>query len=323
MLYRFFGLPAVNIILTEMTPRMFRSCLDTYSKDAYMLTVLKMQFEELEKVLTSIPNEYINPLDKRAYARLRRLELENPSDPQIEVYKKELKGKPMDIADFVLVDGMRKPISPVSKAIILRLKQSLNTIINYKNLISVNYNTEKEQNYFGYNLYHLRAVTEGSLMYTVSKFLKKFEERNGIGVEFWKEVDRFVSAVNSHCDDSNENVYNLSEPVIEEVRLFIENFDHNSLNGILGIDATLEDYYNTSLELHDIGMTGFTPFVKEMFKEFLNNYSPSYSSEIKIGSDSILYKFSKELERALNSHLNLGDPLVTVSNTDEEIEIEL
>ena len=84
MLYKFYGFTAVNIILSGMTPRMYRSCLDGYSKDPLMLSVLKRQFEEIEKVITSVPNEYINPLDKRAYARLRRLEMEEPNNPRFQ-----------------------------------------------------------------------------------------------------------------------------------------------------------------------------------------------------------------------------------------------
>lgn len=323
MLYKLYGFTAVNIILSGMPPRMYRECLDGYSKDPLMLTIVKRQFEEIEKVITSIPNEYINPLDKRAYARLRRLEIEDPSNPQIAELKSQLDGKPVDIAQFLIIDGERKPISDVSKAIILELKKSLNTIRNYKNTISINYKTEKEELFFGYPLYQLRSYSEGHLMFLLNKHLKKYVDRNRIKPEFWDSVRKFVEVSLSYVSDQEENVVNLSSLVIDDVKNFVSKYDYTALNSILGIDATLEEYYQASLELHDIGLVGFTPFTEQMFEEFLNNYNPSYNSDMHISTDSSLYGFVTNIKRALDSNLTIGDSIKEKTETEEEKEISI
>lgn len=312
---------AVNIILSDMTPKMYKSCLDAYYNDPLILTILKRQFDELENVLLSIPNVYTEIEDKRTYARLRSLEKSDPTNPSIPELKKALEGKPVEIADFLMIDKVRKPISDVSKSIIIKLKNSLNTIRNRKKFIQINYTVDKEETFFGYNLYHLRSVTEGSLIYSVGRFLSRYEDRGSVGQEFWNEASRFVQAVLEHSDNSEENVYNLSEPIVEEVKEFLDNFNEVTLNASLGIEATLEDYYKAALELHDIGLIGFTPFIKEVFDEFLNNYNPSYSSEFKIRTNSPIYHFAKELGRAISSNLKLGDSLV--NEEDDELEIEI
>ena len=92
-------------------------------------------------------------------------------------------------------------------------------------------------------------------------------DRNRIRPEFWQGIGMFIDSVQSYVNDSDENVFNLSELAIDDVKQFVSKYDYHALNGALALDANLEDYYNASLELHDIGLIGFTPFTSEMFDE--------------------------------------------------------
>ena len=94
-----------------------------------------------------------------------------------------------------------------------------------------------------------------------------------------------------------------------------------------------EEYHKSSLELYKIGLVGFTPFVKELFKEFKNVYNPSYVSKIYINQGSALFRFYTMCKRALESDLELfadlnpssvnKDNVETGSVGDELLELEI
>lgn len=321
MFHKFYGLTAVNIIMSGVSPKLFRRCLESSKKDPVVLALLLKQFENLQTKLSEIPNSYIEVKDKAAFARMIRLKKDNPNDPEIENIEKYLKDRPYNIAPFVIRDGEKYPISDLSKSIILYLKGKVNLMETYSNSISVEYTVEKEVLYFNYPVQRLRGFSEGYLRLLFKGFAKRHMTNTGLSDEFWSYIDKFIKEILGYVNDSTEETLNLSDALIVDLDRFIQGLDIRYFNGILGTDATLEEYYESSLQLHDLGLVGFNPFIKEVYDEFKRTYNPVYFSDVFVRTDSDLYSFVTDLKRASDSNLSIGDSLVEV--TSEEIEIEI
>lgn len=322
MFHKFYGLTGVNIVLSGMPAKLYVRCLENFKNEPEILALVAKQFEMIEEVVNSIPNEYSDPKDKRTFAKLRILEKNNPNDPQIQEIKEYLEGRPRDIAPFVYVNGERCEINEISKSIILYLKNHISTVVRFKNFININKSMDKEVLFFNQPLYRLKNFSRARLSLLTSSVLKTYNSRTGLTDDFWNYVDRFVSGVSEYVSDEQEQYENLSDDLLSDVSNFISKLDYSYFNQVLGLNATEEDYHKTSLELYNIGLIGFTPFIKEMYSEFNNSFKPNYVSDLHISKSTDLYKFIVDLDRASKSNLKLGDPL-TAGEDVSEIDIDL
>lgn len=328
MLYKFYGFTAPNLILFSVSPRLYKKLLDSSSKDYKTLYLLDKQFAELEKFLNSIPIEYVEIKDKRTYSRLKRLEKEDPKNPSIADLKSSLSNAKFDIASCYIVGGERVEISNLSKSIILELKNQLPRIRSYRDQISLEDSlvSETEDFYFGVPLYRLRSYTERTLCHIFNNNFVNYMVSNSNNnlPEFWVKLSELVNGLSKYVSDSDKNDVNLdlTENAIDSVKEFINGVDYRSLNSLFG-DHSAEEYHKSSLELHRIGLTGFSPFINELFDEFYNTYSPIYVSKSFINRGTDLFKFYSMCSRAKDSNLELFESLNSSNLMDEEeIEIE-
>lgn len=318
MLHKFYGFTAPNIILFSMSPRLFKKLLDSSNNDYKALYLLNKQFEELEKFLDSIPVEYVNIQDKRTYSKLKRLERDNPSDPSIAELRASLANAEMDIASFYLIEGERVSISELSKLIIIKLKEQLEKIRLFHNQIDLKGSlvSEDEDYYFNIPLYRLRAFNEAVLCDIFVKKFSSFFKKGSDPKGFWSQLDELVSGLSKYIPEHDESDSNedLTEGSVKDVQDFVSDLDYTVLNNLFG-EHSEEEYHKASLELHRIGLVGFTPFVQELFNEFKNVYNPTYVSKIFINRNSDLYKFYTMCKRALDSNLEpFSDLNASVSN---------
>lgn len=319
MFYKFYGFTGINIILTGMSAKLYSKCLENLKDEPEILLSLSRQFDNINKVVSEIPDEYTDPQDKRMLARLRILEKSNPNDPKIEEIRNSLKSKPKDIAPFVYVNGERFEISDTAKAIILKLKESKSTIDRFNSFIKVNRVSEKEVLFFNQPLYRLKNFSRARLTLITSSVVKSNSTRTGLTEDFWNYIERFISFVKQYSGEGGITTEDLSKSVVTEVGDFVSKLDTDYLNILLGLNCTEEDYHKASIELYNIGLVGFTPFFNEFYREFLNSFKPNYSSDLRVSTSSDLYKFILDLERAVQSNLNLGDSLIP----NEQVEISL
>lgn len=319
MLHKFYGFTAPNIILFSMSPRLFKKLLDSSSGDYRCLYLLNKQFEELEKFLDSIPVEYVAIQDKRNYSKLKRLERDDPSNPMIEELRKSLSNSEMDVASFYLVNGERVEISDLSKSIIVKLKEQLDRIRLFHNQIDLKSNlvSEDEDYYFNIPLYRLRAFNESVLCDIFVKKFNSFFQTGSNPKEFWSQLGELVDGLSKYVpkEDETDTNEDLTENAVYEVESFVSDLDYSVLNNLFG-EHSEEEYHNSSLELHKIGLVGFTPFVSELFNEFKNVYNPSYVSKIYINRNSDLFRFYTMCKRALDSNLELFSDLNPSKNKD-------
>lgn len=337
MLYGFYGFTAPNLILFSMSPRLYSKLLDSSSTDYDLLYLLDKQFNELEKFLDSVRSEYVDPKDKRVNARIKRLEKEDPNNPEIAELKKSLENAKVDISYVYLVDGERIEISELSKLIIVELKNKLSVIRSFHSKIELKKNlvSDTEDLYFGLPLYRLRTY---NLLYLCTLYLnsvKAFVTTKMVnGEDFWKRINSLVTGLSKYIpkseDDSDLNV-DLTGSSVDAVKSFVGGLDYKALNPLFG-EFTEEDYYRSSIELHRIGLIGFTPFIGELFEEFKNVYNPSYVSKTYISRDSDLYDFYSLCLRATESNLEMfadltgeGEPShsVPVEQTSDDFELEI
>lgn len=319
MFHKFYGLTAVDLILSGMSLKLYSKCLEDLQNEPEVLFLLSEQFKRIKKVVAEIPYEYIDPKDKRIAVKLRLLEKSNPNDPMIKEYENQLEGKPKDIAPFVYVNGDRVEISDVSKTIILKLKNSTATIDRFMDLIQVNKVSEKEVLFFNQPLYRLKNFSRGRLNLIMSSFVRSHITRTGLTDDFWNYIDRFIAFVNNYVGDEETSSVDLSKSLVSDVGNFIDKLDYSYLNLVLGLECNEEDYHKASIELYNVGLVGFTPFFKEFYREFLNSFKPNYASDVKVSTSSDLYKFVQDLKRASDSNHKLGEYF----EDNQEVEINL
>lgn len=339
MLYKFYGFTAPNVFLFNMSPRLYKKLLNSSNMDFKVLYLLDKQFNELENFLDSIRNEYVDRNDKKTYAKIRRLERDNPSSPEIAELKKLLENAEVDISSVYMVNGERVEISELSKSIILYLKKELNKIKTFHSQIDLSNKVVNEvsDSYFGIPLFRLRSYDERYLCTIFNTHFDNYIENNksiNNGKKFWTRLADLVDWIAKYVPAQDEEDVNLdlTESAISEVSEFVENLDYSSLDVLFG-EHSEEEYHKSSLELHKIGLVGFTPFVKELFKEFKNVYNPSYVSKIYINQGSALFRFYTMCKRALESDLELfadlnpssvnKDNVETGSVGDELLELEI
>lgn len=326
MLYKFYGFTATNLILFSMSPRLYKKLLDSSNKDYKTLYLLDKQFKELESFLDSIPTEYVDIKDKRTYSKLRRLEKEDPSNPAIVDLRNSLSNAEVDVSSVYMINGERVEISSLSKSILLEMKNQLNRIRSYHSQIKLEESlvSETEEFYFGVPLYRLRSYTERTLCNIfINNFVNYIQTNSPNNLpEFWIKLEELVNGLSKYVTDDDKGDVNLdlTETAVEEVREFIDGLNYKVLNAMFG-EHSEKEYHESSLELHKIGLIGFTPFVNELFKEFYNTYSPSYVSKTYINKNTDLYRFYSMCKRGLDSNLELFESLVPVVD-EEEIEIK-
>lgn len=326
MLYKFYGFTATNLILFSMSPRLYKKLLDSSNKDYKTLYLLDKQFKELESFLDSIPTEYVDIKDKRTYSKLRRLEKEDPSNPAIVDLRNSLSNAEVDVSSVYMINGERVEISSLSKSILLEMKNQLNRIRSYHSQIKLEESlvSETEEFYFGVPLYRLRSYTERTLCNIfINNFVNYIQTNSPNNLpEFWIKLEELVNGLSKYVTDDDKGDVNLdlTETAVEEVIEFIDGLNYKVLNAMFG-EHSEKEYHESSLELHKIGLIGFTPFVNELFKEFYNTYSPSYVSKTYINKNTDLYRFYSMCKRGLDSNLELFESLVPVVD-EEEIEIK-
>lgn len=326
MLYKFYGFTATNLILFSMSPRLYKKLLDSSSKDYKTLYLLDKQFKELESFLDSIPTEYVDIKDKRTYSKLRRLEKEDPSNPAIVDLRNSLSNAEVDVSSVYMINGERVEISSLSKSILLEMKNQLNRIRSYHSQIKLEESlvSETEEFYFGVPLYRLRSYTERTLCSIfINNFINYIQTNSPNNLpEFWIKLEELINGLSKYVTDDDKGDVNLdlTETAVEDVKEFIDGLNYTALNSMLG-EHSEKEYHESSLELHKIGLIGFTPFVNELFKEFYNTYSPSYVSKTYINKNTDLYKFYSMCKRGLDSNLELFENLVPIID-EEEIEIK-
>lgn len=321
MFHKFYGLTAVNIVLTNMPLKLYVRCIENLKNNPEILLSLSKQFDNIESFISSIPDEYVDPKDKRIVAKMRILEKSNPSDPKIEEMREYLKTRPRDIASFLYVNGERVEISDLSKSIILKLKSSRDSIKRYKEHIEINRVSEKEVLFFNQPLYRLKNNSRNRLVMLTSNLVKSQSSREGLTDDFWNYIGRFISFVNDHVSDGESSVEDLSDYLIEDVTDFVSKLDYSYLNVLLSVDYSEVDYHNASIELFNVGLVGFTPFFKEFYREFKDSFKPSYKSDLKVSRGSALYGFVLDLQRAYDSNLKLGDSLLPSDSDEITIEV--
>lgn len=326
MLYKFYGFTATNLILFSMSPRLYKKLLDSSSKDYKTLYLLDKQFKELESFLDSIPTEYVDIKDKRTYSKLRRLEKEDPSNPAIVDLRNSLSNAEVDVSSVYMINGERVEISSLSKSILLEMKNQLNRIRSYHSQIKLEESlvSETEEFYFGVPLYRLRSYTERTLCSIfINNFINYIQTNSPNNLpEFWIKLEELINGLSKYVTDDDKGDVNLdlTETAVEDVKEFIDGLNYTALNSMFG-EHSEKEYHESSLELHKIGLIGFTPFVNELFKEFYNTYSPSYVSKTYINKNTDLYKFYSMCKRGLDSNLELFENLVPIID-EEEIEIK-
>ena len=327
MLYKFYGFTATNLILFSMSPRLYKKLLDSSSKDYKTLYLLDKQFKELESFLESIPTEYVDIKDKRTYSKLRRLEKEDPSNPAIVDLRNSLANAAVDISSVYMINGERVEISNLSKSILLEMKNQLNRVKSYHSQIKLEDSlvSETEEFYFNVPLYRLRSYTERTLCSIFNNNFVNFVQTNSTNnlPEFWNRLEELVNGLSKYVtndEDKGDVNLDLTESSVEEVKEFIDGLNYKVLNLVFG-EHSEKGYHEASLELHKIGLIGFTPFVNELFKEFYNTYSPSYVSKTYISKNTDLHRFYSMCKRGLDSNLELFESLTPVIG-EEEINIE-
>lgn len=326
MLYKFYGFTVPNLFLFSMSPRLYKKLLDSSNMDYDLLYLLDKQFKELKSFLDTVPTEYVKLEDKRTYSKLRRLEKTEPNNPSILDLRKSLENAEVDISSVYMVDGERVELSPLSKSIILHLKSNAPKIESFHKQINLNnsLHSETEEFYFNVPLYRLRSYTERALCAIFNNNFVNYIQTNSSNnlPEFWTKLNDLVSGLSKYIvDDDREDVnMDLTETSVNDVSEFVSGLDYLALNSIFGNHSESE-YHEASLQLHRIGLIGFTPFVNELFNEFKNTYNPSYISRAYINRNTDLFKFYSMCKRGLDSNLELFEDLG--SNLDEEQEIEL
>lgn len=322
MLYKFYGFTATNLILFSVSPRLYKKLIDSSAKDYKTLYMLNKQFIELENFLESVPIEYVNISDKRNYSKLKRLEKEDPNNPIVSELKESLASAEYSVSSFHIVNGERIEISDLSKSIILEMKNRLNIIKSYHSRISLeeNVTNEVEEFYFGVPLYRLRSYNERTLC---NIFIRNFSSyilrnSNNNSQEFWLKLEELINGLSKYISNENSEDVNidLSEGAVDDVKYYLDGLNYEALNLLFG-EHSEEEYHKSSLELHKIGLIGFTPFINELFKEFYNTYSPSYESKTFINKDSDLFRFYQMCKRGLDSNLELFSELSPSNEVDE------
>ena len=328
MLHKFYGFTATNLILFSMSPRLYKSLLSSSSKDYKLLYLLDKQFNELENFLNSIRTEYVNIGDKRIDAKIRRLEKEDPNNPTIAELRRELKDSPVTISSVHIINGERVEISELSKSILLELKKQLDRIKSFHSQINLEENlvSETEDFYFGVPLYRLRSYSERTLCAIFNNNFIAHVITNSFNnaPEFWTKLENLVNGLSKYISEEDRDDYNLdaTEKAVALVDEFVSGLNYYSLNSIFGVHSE-EEYHRASVELHKIGLIGFTPFVQELFDEFRSTYNPSYVSKTYINRNTDLFKFYTMCKKALDSNLELFENLNTEDDLqEEELEIE-
>lgn len=330
MLYKFYGFTAPNLILFSMSPKLYKKLLNSSSNDYEVLYLLNKQFDELENFLDSIPTEYVRIEDKRTYSKVRRLEKEDPSNPSLVELRKSLEGAEVNISSTYLINGERIEISELSKSILLQLKNELFKIKSFHSQIVLENNlvSETEDFYFNTPLYRFRSYSESTLCSIFNRNFVSYLQASSVNnlPEFWIKLEELVSGLSKYIsnEDSKDLNVEITENSVNEVSSFVTDLDYKSLNSLFG-EHTEKEYHEASLELHKIGLIGFTPFVSELFVEFKNVYSPTYVSKTYINKGTDLYKFYSICKRALDSNLELFEDLAKdeVIIGENEIDIEI
>lgn len=333
MMYKFYGLTAANIVFCNFSPNLYRRCLEYYISEPVVLAVLDKQFEEMIDFLEELPVDYLNIEDKKTRALILRKkkmlkgyedseQLSNDDLATIDSLKteivsleKQLEGKPKAIPRTLIIKGESHNLSEVSREIIGVLLNNIDMAKRYRSLISIQDSDEVNEVFFNKPLYQLNKLKRPSLYYNLQTVLPSRNKKND--GSHWKLIDSFTKCVFAKVSDKSSSTENLMEKVIEETRRELINFDLAYLTDRLNsgrnldnfLEVTLEDLYKASLELHDVGLRGFCPYVQELFQEFENNHVPAYKSEVNISKDSELYQFAVMLKRSLDSNLKFGEDL--------------
>lgn len=314
MFQKFYGLTALNLLMVGMPIKLYVECIDNLKNDKETLVLLREQFNSIGNFLDSIPSEYKDREAKRAFGKLNRLLKTEPNSPEIAELTNFLSKQEVYIAHFVDIgsgENMRRvELSEVSIAILSYLKNKKEDLERYKKFLIINSEIEKEVYFFNQPLYRLRNFSRARLLRLINTATKTYSVKGQPTEQFWDFVKKFTDFIFEHVsDEEDDKADNLSEPILSDIDSFISQLDYKYFNLMLGVDFTLEQYHQASLELYEIGLIGFTPFINEMYKEFQTSFSPSYNSDLHVSKSSDIYGFCLDLRRALDSNLMIGQNL--------------
>lgn len=313
MFQKFYGLTAINLVMSSMPIKLYVNCVENLKNEKEVLTLFRKQLDSMETFLTNIPSEYKDIQAKRSYGKLNRLLRVQPDSPEIEELRKFLATQEVTIAHFVNVgtgENMKRvDLSETSISILSYLKGKMDAVTRYKQYLNVTSELDKEVYFFNQPLYNLKMYQRPRLIRLLGVVLRTHSSKGNLTPQFWEFVDKFTSYVLEHVSEEEDVSYDVSEDVVTEVDDFISNLGYDYFNLVLGKNYSEEEYHKASLELYEIGLIGFTPFVQEMYSEFKTSFKHNYEGELHVSKDSPLYKFVIDLRRALDSNLEIGEGL--------------
>lgn len=314
MFQKFYGLTALNLLLAGMPVKLYVRCVENLKEDKETLVLLREQLNSIDNFLDKIPSEYKDREAKRAFGKLNRLRRTDPNSPEIKELIEFLSKAEVYIAHFVDIGSgenmKRVELSDVSIAILSYLKNKKSDIERYKKYLVVSSEIEKEVYFFNQPLYRLKSYSRNRLMALLSLAIKTHSVKGKPTEQLWDFIDKFTSFVFENVGENDDSVVDLSDSTLSEVDEFISRLDYNYFNLILGQNFTEEEYHKASLELYEIGLIGFTPFISEMYNEFRISFRRVYKNDLFISKSSDLYLFAVDLKRALDSNIDVGHLLV-------------
>lgn len=314
MFQKFYGLTALNLVMVGMPIKLYVGCVENLKEDKETLLLLREQLNCISDFLDKIPSEYKDREAKRALGKLNKLNRTNPDSPEIKELIDFLSKQEVYVAHFVDIgsgeDMRRVELSEASIAILSYLKNKKADIDRYKKFLTINSELDKEVYFFNQPLYRLKYFSRERLVRLLSSAIKTHSVKGKPTEQLWDFMEKFTNFVFENSGEGEDVTTDLSEPIVREIDDFITQLDYKYFNLILGTDFSEEDYHKASLELYDIGLIGFTPFISEMYDEFKTSFNHSYKNDLFVSKTSDLYLFAVDLKRTLDSNLVVGQPLI-------------
>lgn len=307
MLGGFYGFTAVTLGLSPVSIVSYSEmvkALDT-ATNRIQLIHFKKDLEELLKSLGEVSKGYSTSEGRRAHIMLSRKHYK--SDEEKANLEKFLEKESVTVSE-VQVDknGNNAKLSPLAKSVLEYLVSSafLDRINFFLNKLQYS-GEESGVTVLGSKLHLLIQQPRGSLDSRIARIYKKRFTLRDVN-----KLEEQVEILESYKKDiiPMETQDRLGQS-IEKAKMACEkmNIDYfNSLFFSEEVNYTIEDYYRVSKELYQIGIVGFTPFIKMCQQEFLSSCSRVGTSDLGIYPGSDLYSFVDDLREALDSYKAIG-----------------
>lgn len=296
----FYGLSAVMLTLSPIPISAFKEsvrALDT-SVNRQNLHLLKYDLEKLMEFIDNLPTMYESIDARRAQAKLKSGRYSSEEEKaELEEF---LVNQPKTLSRVLNSEDNRSTkVSDLSYEI-------LSTLLDRRSRIQFFYdNTSYSKansgvQVLGDKLYLLRNYRRSLLNNRIYKMYK------GISSKDVDMLEKDVVLLESYLNDGERVASsNKVEKALAELGSIIDKIDVNFLNNLFDADASLEEYYDSCLELDSLGLFGFTPFIRECFNTFKTSVSVSASSDTDIYKGTDLYNFVLDLREVLDSYKSL------------------